>query len=151
MSERFTVPPRAPDYADVFSGKLAHGDKTAKDLLSFALTKTPRWFHGLFSLRNFFANLIGLKTSLKGQPKDLGVNFLASMPVIEETDRLFTSGLSDKHLDFLITVEKNEGPEVSITTQIWFNATLGKIYLIAVLPFHKAIIRYYIRQLGRPA
>jgi len=79
------------------------------------------------------------------------VNFLDAMPIIQESDNIYASGMADKHLDFMITVEKSEGPKVSITTQIWFNKTLGKLYLIAVLPFHKAILKHYIRKLGKPA
>ena len=150
MSETFALPARPPDYADVFSGHLAHNNMSARDLLRHALTKTPRWFHGVFAVRNALVKLIGLKAEIKGRPKGPAVNFLDNMPIIEETDRVYSSGLADKHLDFLITVEKIEGPKVSFTTQIWFNATLGKLYLIAVLPFHKAIIRHYIRQLGKP-
>lgn len=151
MSECFTVPPRNPDYADVFTGKLAHPDKSARDLLRYSLGKTPRWFHALFALRNSLVKLVGLKTSMNEHVEVPAISFLDAMPVIEETEHVFSSGLADKHLDFLITVEKTAGPNVSFTTQIWFNAALGKFYLIAVLPFHKAIIRYYIRQLGKPA
>ena len=149
MSETFAVPPRAPDYADVFTGRLAHPDKSARDLLRHAIANTPRWFHGLFALRNSLVKLVGLKSSMKNRPEGPAINFLDNMPIIEETDQVYASGLADKHLDFLITVEKIDGPKVSFTTQIWFNATLGKLHLIAVLPFHKAIIRHYIRQLGK--
>ena len=150
MNETFQLPARAPDYADVFSGDLAYPEKSARDLLRQSIETTPKWFHAAFALRNAGARLFGLKTSLENRPEGPAVNFLDAMPIIEETDRIYSSGLADKHLDFMITVEKSEGPKVSITTQIWFNRSLGKLYLIAVLPVHKAILKHYIRKLGQP-
>ena len=151
MSESFQLPARAPDYADVFSGDLAYPEKSARDLLRQSISTTPGWFHAAFALRNVVVRLFGLKTSLENRPKGPAVNFLDAMPIIQESDNIYASGMADKHLDFMITVEKSEGPKVSITTQIWFNKTLGKLYLIAVLPFHKAILKHYIRKLGKPA
>lgn len=151
VTDIFNVPKRHPDYADVFSGHLSRPDLNARDLLRLSLSRTPRWFHAAFWLRNAVVGVFGLKTSLDKPLDGPAINFLDNMPVIEETETVYTSGLPDKHLDFLITVEKIEGPKVSFTTQIWFNKPLGRIYLIAVLPIHKAIIRYYIRQLGKAA
>ncbi len=152
MSETFTVPQRPPDYADVFTGSVADPEMTARQMLRFSLSKSPRWFVMLHNLRNKIAGMLGLKTG-EGTHQGLSVSALENLPVVYETETELSSGLSDKHLDFLLTVKKSEGasPQVSITTQIWFNAAMGRIYLILVLPFHKAIIKYYIRQLGKPA
>ncbi len=151
MTETFAVPQRPPDYADVFSGPLNEPSRSAREIMEFAFSQSPRWFLALFWLRNQFVKLFGLKTEMEGQSEGAGINMMTKMPVVVETDSVLATGLSDKHLDFMITVEKTDGPNVSLTTQIWFNAILGKLYLIAVLPIHKRILKYYIRQLGKPS
>ena len=152
MNETFDVPKRPPDYADVYSGILNNPNMTAREMLKFSLSRSPGWFKALHKLRNLLVSPFGLKTGLEDGNHG-SVDILEQLPVVYETEAELASGLSDKHLDFLMTVARDDAsePRVTITTQIWFNRTMGKAYLIAVLPFHKAIIRHYVRELGKAA
>jgi hypothetical protein len=74
---------------------------------------------------------------------------LARMPILSESGERFESGVSDRHLTFTILVELT-GDDVRLTTRIWFNHWLGRLYLWVILPFHKAILRHMIRSLAHP-
>ncbi|MEM1038190.1 MAG: DUF2867 domain-containing protein [Pseudomonadota bacterium] len=148
MTLTFSKPQRSPDFEDVFSGPNAHDHLSAKELTELALSRTPSWFRALFAIRQFLARFSGLRTeSEEGGPAD--VNFLLSLPVLRSEPNVFEAGLADKHLDFAMSVEKREG-EVRITTSVWFNNTLGKVYLSAIKPFHERIVAHWVHVLGTP-
>lgn len=95
------------------------------------------------SLRNRLARLVGLH----GEGND--PSFLARMPVVTDTPEQFESGLTDRHLTFTLRADLN-GDHLTLSTRIWFNHPLGRVYLAAILPFHNAMLRHVMRQLARP-
>lgn len=144
----FARPARAPDYSDRFAGPCAQPDRTARELAAAATRATPGWFRALFALRQRLARIAGLKTGAGA--RDNGLAILSDLPVIEEINDRFAIGMADRHLDFALTVTKT-GREVAFVTDIWFNAAAGRVYLALVLPFHKLILRRYVRALGPEA
>ena len=126
-------------------GPCADGDATARELATRAVNASPGWFRALFALRQWAARLVGLKT--KGGAAENGLNLLGDQPVLEDRPERFAIGVGDRHLDFVITVEKAPG-EVAFGTDIWFNGWTGRAYLALVLPIHNLILRRYARALG---
>lgn len=135
---------RKPDYSDHFEGPLARDAETARDLAEVAVRDLPSWFAALFRVRQWIAARVGLET---GETTKFD-GFLNGLEVIEDTKDSFVAGLPDRHLDFALVVTRADG-RVAIDTLIWFNRWYGHLYLIAVLPFHRAILRHWIRVLGR--
>ena len=135
---------RKPDYADHFEGPLAARADTARELAEIAMREVPGWFAVLFRIRQWFAGLFGLKT---GEATGFE-GFLDGLDVIEDSPDRFVAGLPDRHLDFAIVLVRSEN-RVGIDTLIWFNRWYGHLYLIIVMPFHRAILRHWIAVLGR--
>ena len=101
------------------------------------------------ALRNLLVAPFGLITGV-GRWQDGGAGFLARLPVRHDRPDLFETGLTDRHLTFTIRVETQPG-RVAVRTLIWFHSVLGRVYLRAVLPAHKAILRRMVARLGVPA
>jgi hypothetical protein len=101
----------------------------------------PNWANPLMGLRNRFARLVGLH----GDGND--PSFLARMPIVTDTPDRFESGLTDRHLTFTLRADLT-GDHLALSTRIWFNHPLGRVYLAAVLPFHNAMLRHVMRQLA---
>jgi hypothetical protein len=140
---KLDCPDRPEDWSDAYQGPMVPPCDTARDALMRGLQSMPVWAEGLMRLRNRLARLVGLHG---GQD---GADMLTRMPVLSESDDRFETGVSDRHLTFTILVELL-GPEVRLTTRIWFNHWLGRVYLFVILTFHKAILRHMMRSLSAP-
>lgn len=145
----FEKPNRAPDFQDCFTGKNAHPEKSPRELAEIALASSPAWFRVLFAIRQKLASVVGLRTETP-EGENPGVGFLLSLPVVQEDENAYEAGLADKHLDFILRIEKHDN-EVSLRTHIWYNNTFGRIYLAVVKPFHNWIVSYWVNALGKPA
>lgn len=148
MTLTFAKPERESDFQDTFSGPNAHPDLSPRELAALALGQSPVWFRTLFAARQKFARIAGLRTKTP-EGKDPGVGFLLSLPVLRDDAKIYEAGLADRHLDFTIAVEK-DGGRVSLTTENWFNNVSGRLYLVAVKPFHNRIVSRWVRVLGQP-
>lgn len=152
MTEQFTTPDRAPDYSDRFAGPIANPKLSAKELLAAALDAAPPWFAALFALRQGVARVIGLKTAGAPGTPLTGLRFFETLPVLNEDDGCYELGVADRHLDFALRVEKTGAGDVAVTTDIWINGALGRIYLAFVLPVHRLAVRGFVDSLaGKPA
>ena len=87
---------------------------------------------------------------LKGRPRR--GDRIGIFPVVSESRQQLVAGFNDRHLDFRIVVDLEEQagkPEqaVTLTTVIKRHNLLGRIYLVAVMPFHRAIISTALRRI----
>lgn len=151
MTAAFVPPDRAPDYVDRFAGPLARPDLTARELAALVTSAQggaiPGWFRGLFAVRQGAARIAGLKTG-DGAPEN-GMGLLGDLPVLADEPDRFRIGMADRHLDFTIEVSRSPAPEVAFATAIWLHGLPGRIYLTAVMPFHRIILRRFVAALGR--
>ena len=148
MTQTFVKPIRKPDFEDCYEGKLGNDEMSAKDLYMYCMTHTPAWFDALMWLRQKLVKMVGFKTSV-GDGDDS--NLMTKLPVVRETPDEYCVGISDRHLDFTLTVKRQaaakQTPLISVGTDIWFNAWYGQLYLLIVLPFHKLIINHMLAKL----
>jgi hypothetical protein len=126
----FARPDRPPDWADTVSGLLRQSGQRAREVFHEALAQPPAWLGIAMAVRTVLMRPFGVKTSLPGQG-----HFLARMPVVADTDTHFETGLDDRHLTFTLATRLEER-RVHVTTSIWFNSPLGRLYLFAVMPGH---------------
>lgn len=150
MSDPLVLPDRPADWSDRVIGPLADATLTARAACLYALARPPRWIGPAMALRNAVVAPLGLKT---GSP-DGGGDLLSSLPVARDTPDCFETGLIDRHLTFSVLAEitsRAETARIALTTRIWFNSLFGRIYLLAVLPGHKLVMRHFIRVLGQGA
>ena len=128
------------DWADRYE-LLVFGERmTAAEAARRTLGNAPGWVRGLLGLRNRLAALIGLKAAA---PAAAGGR-IGGFPVLHSDDRETVLGLDDRHLDFRIVVNVRDGPAdsqiIGFTTLVRRRNLYGRIYLAAVMPFHKAIV-----------
>ena len=110
--------------------------------------RMPWWIRVLMAMRNRLVAPFGLKT---GRDKVIATSRrIGFFPIITETPERVVLGLDDKHLDFRIAVDvaKLEGArrQVTATTLVRSHNLLGRLYLAAVLPFHRIIVPAMLTQ-----
>jgi hypothetical protein len=109
--------------------------------------RRPRWVDGLLLLRNLAVAPFGLQ---RGAPA--GAERIGIFPVVSASPERVVMGFDDTHLDFRMVVEvtpEESGQRVTATTFVRTNNRLGRLYLAAVKPFHRAIVPAMLAQVGR--
>lgn len=135
------------DWADAYEVLVDEPFKTARDAGNAIVTAFPRWTYPMLALRQILVKPFALKGAEDVNP---GTDTIGIFPVLNETDREIVAGLDDKHLDFRIVVsidDHADGQAVKLATVIKRHNALGRSYLMAVLPFHRAIIRVALAEI----
>lgn len=105
----------------------AASDKTPKQIAAIAFALPP-WFALLMRLRHWVVRPLGLKT-------DGGTELL--FPIIEESANEIVMGMTDRHLDFRVSVLKDaENSCAYLTTVVHKHNNLGTVYFFFIRPFH---------------
>jgi hypothetical protein len=129
-------------YADTFSIRLAAGDqRTLDQLLAARGTGGPERI--LARIRDLLVAPFGLKP--------IGKPGMAPFETVERHEDEVIYGVDDRHADVRIAYRLNEEQGVrslAATTLVRMHNTLGRVYLLGILPFHFLIVR---RQLTRIA
>jgi hypothetical protein len=110
----------------------------------------PRWVDGLLALRHRLVAPFGLKTSAHEAAG--GLETVGLFPIRSDTPSRVVLGFEDKHLDFRVLVDVvkvDGGSEVTATTLVRLHNVFGRLYLTAITPFHKAIVRTMLRGMVR--
>jgi len=137
-------------FADAFQVTVADTNLDARGAAERMFSTSPRWVQMLLDLRNLIAGPAGLKTSGEGEPNTGGV--IGLFPVLSETRERLIAGFDDHHLDFRVVVDVAPdagGRKVTTTTLVLTHNRLGRLYLAAILPFHRLIARSLLRQVAK--
>lgn len=139
--------PRA-DFADAFALDVPEV-LDAPEAARRAFTRMPGWISRLTALRNAMVAPFGLKPGAEAaqlpdqKPGQTLVRSLGMFPVLSSTPARVVLGFDDRHLDFRIVVdvrERHAGRRVTVTTLVARHNLFGRLYLAAVMPFHKRIV-----------
>jgi len=121
---------RAGDFLDCYrTGSTLDVDSAAARAMAF-----PAWARGLLRLRNVAVAPFGLKTAHATE------NNIGMFPITARNDHEIILGFNDTHLDFRISILV-EGGYAYGATWVRRHNRLGRAYLAAIMPFHKAIMR----------
>lgn len=138
------------DWADCWTCLMPAPDLIAIDAASRLLEDAPVWVRGLMDLRNRIVALLGLKTvayAVAGQGQ------VGGFPVLFQSPGRVVLGFDDRHLDFRIVVDVAEDGaaenRVSVTTLVKRHNLFGRLYIAAVTPFHRLIVRNALGGLGK--
>lgn len=138
------------DWADRFELALDGKGVTAAEAAERSLGRSPRWVRVLLGLRNRIVSVVGLKSAAPSGRLGL----IGAFPVVSKSDDEVVLGFDDKHLDFRIVVDVRAGSAVNqivgVTTLVRRHNTLGRVYLMAVTPFHKAIVPTLLSRVAGP-
>jgi hypothetical protein len=113
------------------------------------MARAPRWVDALVTLRNIIVAPFGLKTS--GATERLPRDIIGIFPVVSETPERLVAGFNDKHLDFRVVVDvatSGQRQSVTATTLVMTHNWLGRMYLTAIMPFHRLVVRAMLRQVA---
>lgn len=141
------------DYYDSFKATYSTSQKDINivEISKVFFSSTPSWMRELFEIRNKVVTLFGLKTpdsldskqelldSFKGEPGES----LGFFKVYQKTENEVILGEDDKHLDFRVSLLKNDSDHQNnliVTTTVTYNNWFGKVYFFFVKPFHKLIV-----------
>ena len=131
---------------------MPRSNRTALQVYLDVVSQTPLWVNVLMDLRNFLGKTVfGLKdlgrldtlgeVSASNQTREgarIGVFTLRHL-----TDKEVLLGDSDKHLSVVLSTMK-ETQElqdvITVTTVVHVHNTLGRIYMLFVVPVHRIIV-----------
>ena len=133
------------DWADAWEVVAAPGLTDARTAARAIIAAFPCWTWPLLALRTVLVLPFGLRG---GKPAGDRVGFF---PVVSETHDQLVGGIDDRHLDFRIVVDIHDTGStraIRLTTLITRHNRGGRLYLAAVLPFHRAIIKGALARLA---
>lgn len=110
----------------------------------------PAWVRTLMRLRNLLVRPLGLK----GDPEAAAADMprIGMFPVIGDSPNEIVLGLDDRHLDFRIVVQTenwgDDGTLIRMMTLVKRHNLSGRMYLLAIMPFHKLIVTTTLSRLA---
>lgn len=125
------------------------GAVTAAAAARAMMEDPPRWISGLLALRNLVVKPLGLKTGPAAGDRQ---EWIGIFPVESAALDRIVLGFDDRHLDFRVVLEVatvTEGSQITVTTLVREHNRLGRIYLAAILPFHRAIVPALMQRVMR--
>ncbi|MFY0617975.1 DUF2867 domain-containing protein [Shimia sp.] len=129
---------RPDDFVDCYRVKSHLPVREAAEVI----TAFPAWARLLVMLRNVVVFPFGLKDG--SAPEGDKVGFF---PVESETDEELIAGFNDRHLNFRVSVMRQDG-HVYLATWVHRNNLLGRMYLATVMPFHVLISKDALKRVG---
>ena len=139
------------DFGDAFAIEVRDVMLSAPLAAQLAFSAPPGWIARLLALRNIIVAPFGLKS---GDEADVPGPRMG-LPVFSSSPERVVLGLDDRHLNFRLVVDVADLNEttrrITATTLVQRNNLLGRVYLAAVLPFHKILVRALLARLARPA
>lgn len=148
-------------FADAFAIRLdGSGPHDLERLARRALERPGPGLRAAMGLRDRAVSLFGIKTSGDIRDRLLAARAgrIGLFPVKSRTEREIVVGEDDRHLDFRLSLSLQPAPDgetdLVATTVVHCNNGLGHIYLAAIMPGHKLIVRSLLRKAvrgtGRP-
>ncbi len=138
-------------YWDSYEVPLARGDLAMHELYLSLFAHHPRWIRWLLILRGWIVRPLGLRAStaadfdsIENKPAYAVGDKIARFTLFAQSATEIVTGGNDKHLDFRVSVRKLGGQgaaHVALSTVVSPHNALGKAYLCAILPFHRAGVR----------
>jgi len=135
------------DFADGYTGQTDRTFVNAEEAARAAFSDPPHVVKFLMALRNGIVAPFGVKASIGFSDRGLGK--IDVFPIISNTGAEVVVGGDDKHLDFRIWISIQpslRGSEVTISTLVKINNLFGKVYLFAIMPFHKLLSRLMLKR-----
>lgn len=139
--------PRA-DLLDAFAVPLPPGAPDDIGVLARALWggMSPWRVRALMRTRDAAVALVGTKTSrqIAAAAGERG-RVIGFLPVLSQSASELVMGEDDRHLDFraatLVRGGEGGGRELVVVSVVHCHNALGRVYLLAIGPFHRAIVR----------
>lgn len=135
-------------FADAYEVALADPSQDIWEITDKLFTEGQQdWIKALMGLRNLLVAPFGLKTGPMNDGEQVSQERIGIFKVYEKTEHEVLLGENDRHLDFRISVLKDEAnATLTVTTQVDMHNVLGRAYITVIEPFHRMIVKSMIRQ-----
>ncbi|MDQ0390711.1 DUF2867 domain-containing protein [Labrys monachus] len=142
------------DLLDSFVAALPAGSNADIRTIAHAVLGQPAlWFKALLSIRDGIVRCFGLRTTGDLRRSSEGGDRIDFFRVLSSHDDELILGEDDRHLDFRISLMVQRpigGPDlVFATTAVRCHNRIGRIYLTAIAPFHRLVVRSHLRRAAR--
>ena len=146
---------RSPNLADAYAVRLP--DAATHDperLARFMFATQAPWVERLMWLRDRIVGVFGIKTSTQLQTARAAgaVPHLLFFRIYEQDAQEILLGEDDRHLDFRASVRvepAGDATQVIFTTVVQCHNLLGRVYLLAIAPFHRMVVRSALQRAAR--
>jgi hypothetical protein len=145
------------DLVDAYGVALPHDSTDDVQILAhFLFAQPPLWLRLLLGLRDAIVTPLGIKTSrqLVRAPVTDSSKRIEFFKVYSSSKNEIVLGENDKHLDFRVSVlrapidHSGEGHMI-VTTAVRCHNRLGRSYLALIQPFHRIVVKSYLRRAAR--
>jgi hypothetical protein len=143
------------DLADAYAAALPPENRCdAATLAHMVFDHQAGWVQTLLRLRDAIVRGFGLKTSrdLRRLAKPGARDRISIFKVFATDPHEVVLGEDDTHLDFRVSVlvrpdgRRPAGRELVVTTVVHCHNRLGRLYIAAIRPFHKLVVRSGLRR-----
>ncbi len=121
----------ASDFLDCFAVASDLSPRRAAEIF----TTFPGWVRSLMRLRRVVTAPFGLSNDGPAARDKIGI-----FPVETETGSEIIAGFNDRHLNFRVSILSHDR-QIFAATWVHPHNRGGRLYLAAVLPFHKLVVR----------
>jgi hypothetical protein len=138
-------------YWDSYEAPLRQGDLAMHELYLALFAHHPRWARWLLILRGWIVAPFGLRTTtaadldtIEIKPSYAVGEKIARFTLYGQSDTEIVTGGDDKHLDFRVSVRKlteQGASRIVLSTVVSPHNLFGRVYLFAILPFHRFGVR----------
>lgn len=131
------------DFADAFSVVVPGAGLDARPVAARAFDDPPPWAAALMTARNAVMGRLGYKA-----PDTRRTGF----PILRSSPEEVVMGLDDRHLDFRALVRVSavtaSSSRITLATAVATHNWRGRLYLAAIMPFHRLIVRDMLRRMA---
>lgn len=144
-------------FCDAYRVALSKPGTSVQDAYEAVFGNAPSWVRGLMAVRGLLASAAGLKHVAAHSPLTSGeAHFsyqvgqrvgLFTVQAIEPNELIV--GDDDRHLNFRISILRStiDGAEtVTISTAVQIHNMLGRVYMVAIKPFHRIIAKSMLQR-----
>ena len=132
------------DYLDSYAIAMAHPDRSLVSLYAGALDHLPKVFRHLLVLRSVIVKpfgIAGVSHRELSHPIDTQLSYavgdkIGRWTLYGQYTHELIAGANDKHLDFRVSLFREDGARVVLSTAVMTHNPFGRAYLAMVLPFH---------------
>lgn len=136
---------------DAYEAPLARDDLAMHEIYLALFAHHPRWARALLILRGWLVAPLGLRRTTAADLENIEIKSayavgekIARFTLYGQSDTEIVTGGDDRHLDFRVSVRKiteRGASRVVLSTVVSPHNVFGRMYLLAILPFHRWGVR----------
>jgi len=142
------------EFSDAYAVPFEKDGQTIHEIYLAIFSHAPSWVKILMAIRSLVVVPFGLKgttqqqfTAEKLQKSYKVGDTICSWEIFSQSEHELITGINDKHLDFrvsLLRMSKRNQQQLVLSTVVTLNNVFGWLYLRAIIPFHRRIVRALI-------